>query len=109
MNNKFKVHLWSIQVPRRVAGLQIIGGGLCVSVAVGDSGLWAVGSEEGGVPSVSPRREGEKLAGDWRDEEGFILSFHSPSLVVLWLGLCTPNAGGPDLIPGQGTRSHMPQ
>ena len=29
------------------------------------------------------------------------------SLVVLWLRLCSPNAEGPDLIPGQGTRSHM--
>ena len=31
------------------------------------------------------------------------------SLVVLWLRVCVPNAGGPDAIPGQGTRSHMPQ
>ncbi|TEA24796.1 hypothetical protein DBR06_SOUSAS11110057, partial [Sousa chinensis] len=32
------------------------------------------------------------------------------SLVVQWLRLRTPNAwGGPGLIPGQGTRSHMPQ
>ena len=31
------------------------------------------------------------------------------SLVVKWLRLSTPNAGGPGLIPGQGTRSHMPQ
>ncbi|TEA39746.1 hypothetical protein DBR06_SOUSAS31510016, partial [Sousa chinensis] len=29
------------------------------------------------------------------------------SLVVQWLRLCAPNAGGPGLIPGQGTRSHM--
>ena len=28
---------------------------------------------------------------------------------TLWLRLCTPNAGGPGSIPGQGTRSHMPQ
>ena len=27
------------------------------------------------------------------------------SLVVQWLRLCTPNAGHPGLIPGQGTRS----
>ena len=26
-----------------------------------------------------------------------------------WLRLHTPNAGGPGSIPGQGTRSHMPQ
>ena len=31
------------------------------------------------------------------------------SLVVQWLRLCPPNAGGPDSIPGQGTRSHMLQ
>ena len=31
------------------------------------------------------------------------------SLVVQWLGIYTPNAGGPGSIPGQGTRSHMPQ
>ncbi|TEA23326.1 hypothetical protein DBR06_SOUSAS10410006, partial [Sousa chinensis] len=31
------------------------------------------------------------------------------SLVVQWLRLHAPNAGGPGLIPGQGTRSHMPQ
>ena len=26
-----------------------------------------------------------------------------------WLRCCAPNAGGSGLIPGQGTRSHMPQ
>ena len=31
------------------------------------------------------------------------------SLEVQWLRLCNPNAGGPNSIPGQGTRSHMPQ
>ena len=31
------------------------------------------------------------------------------SLVVQWLRLSAPNAGGPDSIPGQGTRSHMLQ
>ena len=31
------------------------------------------------------------------------------SLVVQQLRLCAPNAGGPGLIPGQGTRSHMLQ
>ena len=29
------------------------------------------------------------------------------SLVAQWLRLCAPNAGGPGLIPGQGTRPHM--
>ena len=31
------------------------------------------------------------------------------SLVGQWLRLCAPNAGGLGSIPGQGTRSHMPQ
>ena len=31
------------------------------------------------------------------------------SLAVQWLRLCAPNAGGPGLIPGRGTRSDMPQ
>ena len=31
------------------------------------------------------------------------------SLVVQWPRLGTPNAGGPGSIPGEGTRSHMPQ
>ena len=31
------------------------------------------------------------------------------SLVVHWLRLPTPNAGGTGLIPGQRTRSHTPQ
>ena len=31
------------------------------------------------------------------------------SLVVQWLRLHAPNAMGPDSIPGQGTRLHMPQ
>ena len=30
-------------------------------------------------------------------------------MVVQWLRFCAPNAVGPGLIPGQGTRSHMPQ
>ena len=29
------------------------------------------------------------------------------SLVVQWVRLHSPNAGGPGSIPGQGTRSHM--
>ena len=31
------------------------------------------------------------------------------SLVVQWLRLSALNTVGPGLIPGQGTRSHMPQ
>ena len=33
--------------------------------------------------------------------------FLGTSLVAQWLRLHAPNAGGPGLIPGQGTRSHM--
>ena len=29
------------------------------------------------------------------------------TIVVQWLGLCAPNAGGLGFIPGWGTRSHM--
>ena len=31
------------------------------------------------------------------------------SLVVQWLRLYAPSAGGPGLIPDQGTRSQVPQ
>ena len=29
------------------------------------------------------------------------------SQVVQWVRLCAPKAGGPGLIPGRGTRSHL--
>ena len=38
-----------------------------------------------------------------------ILKRYGTSLVVQWLRLHTPNAGGPSSFPGQGTRSHMSQ
>ena len=38
-----------------------------------------------------------------------IIKVRGTSLVVQWLRLHAPNAGGPGLIPGQGTRSHMLQ
>ena len=31
------------------------------------------------------------------------------SLVVQWLRVCTPNSGGLSVIPGEGTRPHMPE
>ena len=31
------------------------------------------------------------------------------SLLVQWVRLCVPNAGGPGSIPGQRTKAHMPQ
>ena len=39
-----------------------------------------------------------------------VMKMHSgTSTVVQTLRRCTPNARGPGSIPGQGTRSHMPQ
>ena len=37
------------------------------------------------------------------------LSYSGTSLVVQWVRLHAPNAGGLGSIPGQGTRSRMPQ
>ena len=51
----------------------------------------------------------------WRRLRSAVMSPHpkrafpGTSLVVQWLRLCVPNAGGPGWIPGQGTRSYMPQ
>ena len=39
----------------------------------------------------------------------FKISTIGTSLVVRWLRLYAPNAGDPGSIPGQGTRTHMPQ
>ena len=40
---------------------------------------------------------------------GFIKGILGTSLMVQWLRLRAPDAGGLGSIPGQGTRSHMPQ
>ena len=45
----------------------------------------------------------------WERKLIFKISPVGTSLVVQWLRLCTPNSGGLGSIPGQGTRSHMPQ
>ena len=37
------------------------------------------------------------------------MRFLGISLVVQWLRVHAPKAGGLALIPGQGTRSHLPQ
>ena len=42
-------------------------------------------------------------------EDNMRFSQIGTSLVVQWLRLRALNAGGPGSIPGQGTRSHMPQ
>ena len=45
-----------------------------------------------------------------RSREGMAqgIKITGTSLVVQWLRLHAPKAGGPGSIPGQGTRSHMP-
>ena len=47
-------------------------------------------------------RENKKKNGLRRQDSG-------TSLVVQWLRLSIPNARGLGSIPGQGTRSHLPQ
>ena len=54
----------------------------------------------------APRTGGE--LGSWRWASVKIATWGA-SLVVQWLRLCAPNAEGPGLNPGQGTRSHMTQ
>ena len=44
-----------------------------------------------------------------RGREGQIEVTSGTFLVAQGLRLCSPNAGGPGSIPGQGTRSHMSQ
>ena len=39
----------------------------------------------------------------------FLKTHVGTALVVQWLILCAPNAGGPGSIPGQGARCHTPQ
>ena len=45
----------------------------------------------------------------WTEEPGGLWSMESHRHTHQWLRLCTPSAGGPGSIPGQGTRSHMLQ
>ena len=48
----------------------------------------------------------------WHHEESDMterLRLLGAPLIVQWLRLCAPNAEGLDSIPGQGSRSHMPQ
>ena len=56
------------------------------------------------------------LKNDYDDKTMLCVFYHNKklkgigtSLVVQWLRHHAPNAGGPGLIPGQGTRSHMLQ
>ena len=61
-------------------------------------------AEEASVAGAGWTRAGESLEGD-PDRE----VVNGTALVVQCLRLHTPSAGGPDSIPGQGTRSHMLQ
>ena len=44
-----------------------------------------------------------------KNSEAIFKNTYGTSLVVQWLRLCAPNAGGPGSIPVRGTRSHMLQ
>ena len=57
------------------------------------------------LPTMSPAMGSIQEISSLRIRTGTI----GISLVVQWLHLCAPNAGGQGLIPGQGTRPHMPQ
>ena len=54
---------------------------------------------EGNIQKVKINFEGHVRNSVW----------HGTSVLVQWRRLHLPNAGSWDLIPGQGTRSHMPQ
>ena len=56
-------------------------------------------------PSSHPKKERNHAAFDYAQEK----SSTGTSLVAQRLRLWAPNAGGRGLIPGQGTRSFMPQ
>ena len=51
----------------------------------------------------------EELAYGVQKRKGSKRTISQTSLVVQWLALQAPNAGGPGLIPGGGTRSQKPQ
>ena len=65
---------------------------------------WAINQEK----KITDKRKKDRL-----DLGGSQIRFQTcltgNSLVVQWLRLQAPNAGGPGLIPGQGTRSHILQ
>ena len=85
------------------------------------SELWGGGRKPGeryawkwGSDSVLCPKTANLVEVTWgtRDRKGDFqewLSTLGEILMVQWLRLHAPNAGGPGSIPGQGTRSHMPQ
>ena len=71
--------------------------------------LWAKASALS--RSLQPRVPTGTTCSQWLTDQGVwnAASRVRTSLVVQWLRLLAFNARGPGLIPGQGTRSHMPQ
>ena len=84
---------------------------LCDVVAIRTNKIWEVECKKGNK-SLSPPQD---LGHIWSMALSLDISCQKGSwhlwtcLVVQWLRLHAPNAGGPGSIPGQGTRSHMPQ
>ena len=89
---------------------------------LGESGLWASHSsivrQDHGISHEGSVRGGDDgtrglvlgLAVVTGTEMVMVLTVDCRDFpVVQWLGLHTPNAGGAGSVPGQGTRSHMPQ
>ena len=58
---------------------------------------------------LAPGRRGEEpcLQPPWALKNWGSKDEGGTSLVVQWLRLCSPNAGGLGSVPGPGTRSHM--
>ena len=62
------------------------------------------------IPKPGPDLRNQNLgAEDVGSRISVLTSPLGASLVVQWLRLHAPNAGGPGLIPSRGTRSRMPQ
>ena len=67
---------------------------------------------QGGAVQILPQAQGEGMTSDFPSVNGLKMQKKyggGTSLVVPWLRLRAPSAGGLGLIPGQGTRSHMLQ
>ena len=56
-----------------------------------------------GIQMAHEKRVASRIIGEMQIKT----TLRGNSLVVQWLRLQAPNAGGPGSIPGHGTRSHM--
>ena len=83
-----------------------------------EDSMGGLGQEAKTTLPTQARGDWTQLGGAARSQWGFLGHEKGPdlkterggtSLVVQWLRLCAPHAGGPGLIPGQGARSRMPQ